>query len=454
MNAELRIADFLLALQPETIPAAGVLTVRRAIADTIACALAGRNEPASQVARNYARDHSAPMLGRVWATGENLPVELAALVNGVMGHVLDYDDVTSPMRGHPSIAMLPALIAVAEARNVSLQRLICAYVAGLEIVCRISRASATVQYAKGWHTTSSIGMLGATTALCHLLALPRDQILASLGLAVAQASGTLQSFGSMAKSLQAGQAGAAALRAVHLAELGFTGGASALDAANGYGALYADGEKIGRAFDDVGETPLEVVRSGVEVKKYPCCYAAHRAIDGLLDLRAAHPALSLDDIEEVSVTGSFGAYVPLIHEQPQTGLEAKFSLQYAVAAAIEDGAVGFASFYDEAVQRAKIQSFMPRIKRHEAEGSVFPRWTELELRLRDGSRLQKRVEALRGSAELPLSNEELMEKVKDCWRFGEYQGEGETMRCLLDADATRSVSDILDEALPQNTQDK
>lgn len=450
MNAGECIADFLLELKPDAAPSSALLTARRALLDTIAVAIAGRAEPASVAALGYAAGHAGPLMARVWAGGERAPVELAALVNGVMGHVLDYDDVTSPMRGHPSVVLLPPLLALAEARGASVSQLLTAYIAGFEVICRISRAIAQPHYAKGWHATSSIGVLGAAAALAHLLQLPRAQIVSALGLAVAQASGTIQNFGSMAKAFQAGHAGDSALRAALLAERGFTASDRALDGGKGFAALYVDGLALAPALRDIGGPPLEIEASGIEVKKYPMCYAAHRALDGLLDLKAEHPELTLETVEQVTISGSSGTFAPLIHDRPQTGLEGKFSLPYAAAAALADGAVRLSSFTDESVQRAPIQAFLPRVQRREVEGPLFPRWTELEIRLCDGDRLHRRVEALRGSAELPLSTAELLEKAEDCLRFGGYAGDTAHLAALLEADPAISIPALLDESLPRS----
>lgn len=446
-GASARIADFILGFDEEGLSEQARHTARRALIDTVAVALAGRGEPASRCVQDYARLQSGRLEAIVWASGERLPVEMAALVNGAMGHVLDYDDVTSPMRGHPSIALCPALVALAEATGASYGRMLAAYVVGFELICKLSRAIAGDHYAKGWHTTATIGSLGATAALAYLAGLPRDAIASALGLAVAQASGTLENFGTMAKSFQAGQAGATALRAVLLAQRGFTASPDALDGKRGFTALYADGQSIAAEMEGLGAMPLEIERSGIEIKKYPLCYATHRAIDGLLDLKAEHPGLSLSQIEQVEVTGSHHAFVPLIHAAPRTGLEGKFSMQYAVTAALADGAVRLSSFTDAAVGRPEVQAFFGRVRPAEAEGSLLPRWTHLALRLADGTRLERRVDALRGSAELPLSDEELLAKVEDCCLFSQSGVDAQHLLRVLLSTGEGPMADVLTDAL-------
>ncbi len=421
MTAAERIAAFAISFQhsqltPELVEATG-----RALLDTYACAIAGRNEEATQLALRYARASGLPAPGRAardWGTGELLPLELAALCNGVAGHVLDYDDVTSPMRGHPSIALLPALVGLAEATDASGAELACAYVVGFEVICKLSKSIGMKHYARGWHSTASIGSLGAAVACARLLRLDAKRTTHAIGLAVAQAAGTRVNFGTHAKSFQAGHSNAAGLRAALLAAEGFDAATGVLDDAFGYVDLYGNGESLDPHLEALGAQPVELIASGIEIKKYPLCYAVHRTLDGVLDLRTEH-GLTLADVRSVHVRTSAGALTPLIHPSPQTGLAAKFSMQYAVTAALLDGAVVLSSFKDEAVQRSEAQAFFANVTTDDrTDGPTIPRWAEIDIALRNGRRLHKRVDLLRGSAQAPLTLAELRTKVQDCLDWG------------------------------------
>ncbi len=391
----------------------------RALFDTVVCALAGVREPASDIVMRYARGQSALSGGTVWATGETLPIELAALVNGTMGHALDYDDVSSPLRGHPSVAIFPALVALGESIDSTGEDILDAYIVGFEVCLRLARAMVDDHYAKGWHSTSSVASLGAVAACARLLKLPHAQCVNALGIAVAQIAGSRQNFGTMSKPLQAGHANTLALRSIGLARLGFDASDQALDGEQGYSALYANGADLSCQLDQLGSLPLELESSGIEVKKYPLCYATHRTLDGLMDLMADTPELDLSAVDRVEVTTNFRATVPLIYDAPKTGLEGKFSMQYAVTAALLDKKIGLSSFDDQAVQRREVQAFMPRVKVREGEPPMFPRWAALRIVLKDGRILEKRIDKLRGSTELPLSDVALVEKGRDCCLYGD-----------------------------------
>jgi 2-methylcitrate dehydratase PrpD len=429
-----RIARFSCRLMPEHVGPELQRQVGRALIDTVGVALAGRGEAVSRSVWRYGVSTSGAQAARIgagpWGSRERWPAEVAALYNGVAGHVLDFDDVTSPLRGHPSIALLPPLVALAQERDLPGSRLASAYVVGFEVMVRLARAMVHDHYAKGWHATTTLGTVGSAVACCHLLGLSEAQTVSAIGLAVAQAAGTRGNFGTMAKSYQAGHCGASAVRAALLAELGVDGAPDALDGPQGFACLYGASEDLGPALEGlefVGDThgaAFELAVSGLEVKKYPMCYAAHRAIDGMLDLRAEH-GFRADAVRGIHVTANRRAFVPLIHDRPRTGLEGKFSMQYAMAAALLDGHVRLSSFTDEQVQRPEAQELLRRVSCAEDAGAETPRWNVLELRLVSGAVLRKEVRELRGSSTSPLSDAELRDKWQDCLAFAGTSDWGE-----------------------------
>lgn len=442
-SASARAAQFARTFDACTLTAANLATIRSALLDTLCVAVAGAREPASAIAQRYAARRSVADGARVWASGVTTTTEAAALANGIAAHVLDYDDVTAVVRGHVSAALLPSILALGESRGASGMDVAAAYTVGFETMCRIARAMAWEHYAKGWHSTATLGVLGATCACASLARLSSGQAVSALAIAVAQAGGTRQNFGTMAKSFQAGHCGAAALRAVELAALGFTGSSDALDGELGFATLYGGGEDLRHIFDESGSPALALDVDGLEVKKYPMCYATHRALDGLLDLRAAH-GLRLPDVDAVFVRTNRGGLAPLIHHRPVTGLDAKFSMEYAVAAALHDGNIGLGSFTDEAVRRPAIQAFLPRVTAVEDGGPSLPRCASLSVRLRDGNTLDRRVERLRGAANDPLDPDEMRRKARDCLGFAGASAGADTLFAAIDAFPEMGARELVD----------
>ena len=415
--ASARIAAFGASFASAPLTAAQRHPAYRAQLDTIACAIAGRGDDAPRLAVEYMRGCAGPGNATVWATGETLHPEGAAFVNGVAAHVLDYDDVMTPMRGHISVAMAPALCALAQTRGIGGERFSTAYVAGFELMAKFARVMALQHYSRGWHSTSALGVLGATLACSVLLGLSESQTSHALGLAVAQAAGSRQNFGAMAKSFQAGQCNAAAVRAVLMAQSGFTASPDAIDGKFGYLALYASREDVAPALSALGTSPLEIDAMGIDIKKYPCCYAIHRALDGLLALRKTH-ALTPARVTKIDVINSAGGLDALLPQPPMNGLQAKFNMAYCLSAALMDGAIRLASFDDAQVMRPEIRAFLPKVTLQEAPGAILPRWSHLRIELVNGQVLEQRVNTARGDAGDPLSDAELMEKVADCFAYG------------------------------------
>ncbi len=415
---------------------------RRALLDTLACAIGGTHEPAFAKALRYARKVSGPGVATVWGSAERLGIEQAAFANAVLGHVLDFDDVTGPMRGHPSVAMLPALLALAEAEGLGLEAVCTAYAVGFEVAGRIGECLGDEHYAKGFHATASIGVFGATAACANLLKLSAEQTANAIGLSVAQAAGSRENFGTDAKSFQAGHSNRAALQSVLLAREGFDSSPEALEGPRGYARLYGAGEDLVAGLAELGKAPRLLVKAGLDVKKYPMCYATHRALDALLDLKA-ETGVALAEVESVAVEGTNRSFSPLLHDAPKTGLEGKFSMPYAMAAALLDGKVELASFEDAAVQRPEIQAFLPRVTKQELPGSLKPRFTSVTLSLKDGRSLHRRVDALRGGPELPLSDAELTTKLAGCLRHAGSAADAKAVAQAILAPGDRPIGGLL-----------
>lgn len=412
-----KIARFSTRFDPSALTAEECRQVGRALIDTAGVALAGKSEPAAQKILSYAVSRSRDGGGSTcWGTHYQLSAEDAALYNGVAGHVLDYDDVSSPMRGHPSIVLLPALVALAQSRDLQGIRLASAYAVGFEVMIRLGRAMVHEHYAKGWHATTTLGAIGGAVACSHLIGLSEEQTVSAIGLAVAQASGTRANFGTMAKSFQTGHCSVTALRAACLAECDLDASEAALDGDQGFGRLYGNGEDLASSMEGLGRQTLELTQSGIEIKKYPMCYAAHRAIDGMLDLRQEHN-IDVQSIVEIHVCANKRSMIPLIHHQPRTGLQGKFSMQYAMAAAALDGFVGLWSFTDEAVARSSAQSLMQKVSCAEAPGAEMPRWNTVDIILTSGVAVHKRITTLRGASASPLTDQALGTKWRDCVQY-------------------------------------
>ncbi len=389
------------------------------VLDTTGVILAGVPEPVTRiVAEAVAEDGARPVADQLGADLRT-SAEGAALVNGTSGHALDYDDVNDSVRGHPSIAVLPAALAVAQRVRAPGRALLEAYIAGVEVMAKLGRAMGPAHYRRGWHATSTLGTLGAAAAAGKLLGLDAAHMEHALAIAVSEAGGCQQNFGTMTKPFHPGHAARCGVHAARLAGKGMTGAAAALEGPAGFFAVFSFGEA---RLTDLAATmgrPFDLVAPGLSVKKYPCCFQTHRAADGVLDLVAEH-RLRPEDVEGITVTVPTGGRQALIYDRPETGLQGKFSMPYVIAAAILDRRLGFDSFTDAAVARPDAQALLKRVSVVEdtagpdawnptAQGSVA-----VEVQTRGGQRLARRVDHPRGSPQAPLRHEELVTKFRDC----------------------------------------
>jgi 2-methylcitrate dehydratase PrpD len=440
-SASARIAQFAAQIANQPLRRECMRQAFRAVLDTVAVALAAREEDTVRIAQDFARTLGGGA-ATAWCTGEAMHPEAAAWLNGVTAHVLDYDDVMTMMRGHVSVAMVPALVALAQSTGARGSRLAAGYVAGFELMAKLARVMALPHYSKGWHSTSTLGVLGAAMACSVLLGLNAAQTANALGLAVAQAAGSRANFGTMAKSFQAGECNGAAVRAVLLAQAGFTASPSAIDGKYGFLALYGAGKDLAPELATLGQVPLEIEATGIDIKKYPCCYAIHRALDALFTLRGRHQ-FATADIGGIEVTNSAGGLEALQSRLPVNGLEAKFSMEYNMAAAVVDGFIRLSSFADAQVRRAAIANLMSRVGVHEAQGSILPRWSHVKVTLGSGVTLEERVSVARGDAGDPLTDADLTEKALDCFAFGGSTGDVRAFAARVLGMADDSVDDVV-----------
>jgi 2-methylcitrate dehydratase PrpD len=406
----------------------------RAVIDIVGIAIAARDDAGFRILRDTVQDDLAPGRVTVLPTATRTTASGAALLNGLAAHALDYDDVAHPMYGHPSVALIPALLAVAEDLGSSGADLLDAYVIGFEVICALAAGlNIRPHYSRGWHSTATLGVLAATAGVSRLLGLPPEQVRHALGIAASMASGSRQNFGTMTKPLHPGLSSRDAVLAARLAANGFTADTSQLEAPLGFVAMYGvDGDPA--AAQRRLSQRWSLIDDGINVKKYPCCYNTHRTADAALRL-APKVGRDIGAIAEITVTVEPGGADPLIRHRPVTGLEAKFSAEYVVAAILLDGKLSLTSFTDAAVQRPQAQELLRKVTIGDSatppsgEKTFGYAYSVVQVDTTGGT-YTERVDVPRGDARLPLSDAELDEKFRDCVS---YSGTGWDADAILGA---------------------
>jgi 2-methylcitrate dehydratase PrpD len=402
----------------EDLPAEAVRWAKISFVDTVGCAFAGVNEESARIAQKVLTRGRSGGASLIWGTAERTAALDATAINGTASHALDYDDCNNALAGHPSAAVLPAALALGEELEASGRDLILAYVAGFETQGRIAHAVHMHHYEKGWHPTATLGIFGATAASAKLLRLDAERAAIALGIAVSLASGVKANFGTMTKPLHAGECGRNGMYAALLAREGFTASLEAFEHKHGYfevfnGAGNYDAAKALAGWAD----PLEILNPGVGLKQYPCCGSTHSAIDAMITLRERHK-LTPDKVARIESITHDRALAHTNRADPQSTLDAKFSVQYCVARALMHGDVAFEHFEGNAYRDPVVRNLLQRIEvrphAHKPDGMYEHFQGEVVVTTTDGQRFSARVDQpLRGPQNL-IPPDRLKQKFFDC----------------------------------------
>ncbi len=341
----------------EDLPPDVVVLARQCTLDWLAVTLAGSAEPVSAILRDEVLEQGGRPQATLVGTGQRVAAVQAALVNGTAGHALDYDDVASTFLGHPTAPVLPAVLAVAERDGLSGRAVVAGLVAGFEAESLLGRTVVPGHYDRGWHTTGTLGTLGAAAACAHLFDLDADRWGHAFGLAATQASGVKASFGTMGKPFHAGKAAANGLLAASLARRGMVGDPDAFHGHLGFALATSPGVDL-TALDGVGDDDFEIRE--VLFKYHAACYLVHSTVEGVLSLRRG--GLVADDVEALAIRATPTHRDTCDISEPATSLEAKFSLRYAAAVALVTGSAAEAAFDERVVADPAVRAVLDRVE--------------------------------------------------------------------------------------------
>ena len=434
-----------LAETPAAWPGAAWEAAHRAFIDIVAVSIPGAAEPVTRLVFESVKDWGdgpATAIGQ----GARLAAPWAALVNGTAAHALDFDDNFDPAKAHATAVLAPAILALAEQEGASGRSCLDAYIAGLQILGRVGQGVNPAHRNRGWHATATVGAIGAAAACARLLNLDAGRAAHAVSIATSMAAGSMAQFGTMTKPVHAGLAAKSGILAAALARAGIDAGLDTLDGPTGMNRLM-----VGPDYEQLRDTlthvehgqnlrfetasvgaPLLILSSGLKQKRFPNCGSAHRAMDGLLALMEQH-GFTADEVAAVHVRAPVTHLANLMYVAPEDVLQAKFSLEYALASILVTGNCTLADFTEAAVRRPALVALYPRIHRHpvdKAEGE-FP--TEVEILLADGRRLETAVPWPAGSLAAPFTPAQLRAKYDGCAAAVLPAGPAEAVRAALEA---------------------
>jgi len=405
----------------DRLPEGAVKAARIGFTDCIGTMIAGSPEPAVQILRKTLANGRAGE-ATLYFSSERCPAPEAAWINGTAAHALDYDDVA--LLGHPSAVLVPAILAEGEAVGASGRDMITAYAAGYEVWGELAEREQGHHHIKGWHPTGIFGAIGAAAACASLRRLDAERTTHALALAASQSSGLMANFGTMTKPFHAGRAAHAGIISARLADAGFTASLDALEHPQGFLSAVSPEGKVDRESSPRGlGRDWRLASAGLSIKKFPACYCTHRGIDAMLDVRSRRP-IDPSTIDRITVSLSDAHATILRNHTPQTGLAAKFSIEFAMAAAVIAGRVGLGELTDTFVRRADVQALMRRVgvetnKNYDPDSPGASVYDQVRVQLAGGAVLESEpVRHARGHARRPLTDAELFEKFRGCLDAG------------------------------------
>src|SRR5258705_962368 len=425
------VGTFVTQTKYQEIPADVIELGKKSILDGFGLALAGSRAESGSISRRYVEQAgvtrgNATIIGSAQKTSPRF----AALLNGISIHADDFDDTELAaakdrvygLLMHPTVPVLPAIFALAEQRPVGGKEWMLAYPLGAEVECKIAEAIAPRHYQDGFHTTGTCGPFGSAAACAKLLKFDLLKTQKAFGLAASQSAGLRENFGTMTKPFQAGHAAESGLVSAELVELGWTAAEQILEADRGFLRAAGGSYDPSTIMDRLGN-PWTFASPGVSLKPYPSGSLTHPAMTELARLIDVHK-IQAAQVEKVDVGANHNMNTTLLHHQPKTGLEAKFSMEFCMAILLLEHKAGLGQFSDKVVQRPDVQGMIRKINFYvdpEAESAGYDKMTSiLKIHLTDGRTISGRAHFGKGSPANPMSFDEAAAKFRGYAEFAEW----------------------------------
>lgn len=401
------------------LPKPSIEFAKKNILDCIGVSLAGTKTKINDILREFAIENGGSQVSGIIGGHMKSSPCMAAFANGTIAHALDYDDTNRSMVAHPSVSILPAVLAIGEQRDLSGEKIIEAYIIGYEIEAKLGLCLNPEHYELGWHSTATLGTFGALAAVCKMLSLDEQQIVMAFGIASSLMGGLRKNFGTMTKPLHAGNAAKNGIVAASLAQKGFTSNDQAFEGSKGMLDVFSNKTDVdlGSVIAALGN-PFDIIHPGTNIKPYPCCAFGHAAIDAMFNLIRRHH-LSEENIDKVECGVHYRTREVMRYTDPRVSLEGKFSLEYCLAIAIIDNKIGLGQFENEKMNNDRVKEILKRIRvfvhpELKTLESFKNRFAEVTVQTKKGETYTEKVDTPLGSPQNPLSDSELHQKFEDC----------------------------------------
>lgn len=425
------VAEFIVNTRYEDVPQDVIALGKKSILDGFGLALAGSVSTLAPLLKQYLASLGG-CTGNSSVIGMQLKLQprFAAFANGNFIHADDYDDTQLAVAKdrvyglltHPTVPVLPPALALCETEGRPGKDLLTAYHVGVEVECKMAEAISPRHYNDGFHTTGTIGVFGSAAACAKLRGLDAAKTAYALGIAAAEAGGLRENFGTMTKPFHAGHAAEAGVVAADLAALGWTAAPNILEAQYGFFRAAGGGFDATVIMNRLGK-PWTFASPGVSIKPYPSGSLTHPAMGEMMRLIRQHD-IKPADINKVDAGGNNRMVTTLLHHHPNTGLQAKFSMEFGIAILLLERKAGLAEYTDAVVQRPDVQDMIRRVNFYvdpQAEQAGFDKMTSiLKVYMKDGRVLAGRAQFAKGSPANPMSYDEVADKFRGCASFARW----------------------------------
>ena len=403
-----KLARYVVAAKYEELPAPVRKEAQRTLLNWAGCAIGGSRHETVDIAISALAPFAGPGQATVLGRKEKLDVLHASLMNGISSHIFDYDDTHLRTIIHPAGPVASAILALAEYQPVSGRDFLNALVLGAEVECRIGNAVWPNHYDIGWHITGTAGVFGSAAAVGKLLRLNEQQMVWALGLAASQPVGLREMFGTMTKSFSPGRAAQNGFTAALMASKNYTSSDQGIEASRGWANVLSTAHNYSEITEKLGQTYEISINT---YKPFACGVVIHPTLDACIQLRNQYK-LTADRIERVELKVH-----PLVLEltgkkTPQTGLEGKFSVYYAAAVALLQGAAGERQFSDKLAKDPAVVALRDRVVTT-LDPAMGPEQVRVIVTLKDGRKLEKYIDNVIGSVKNPMSDAALEAKFAD-----------------------------------------
>ena len=424
------VAQFITRTRPAGIPADVMHLGKRSILDGIGLALAGNAAESGRIVRTYLKTLGCPTDKGCTVIGTNLklPARFAAFANGIAIHADDYDDTQLAVAKdrvyglltHPTAPALPPVLALGELASRSGLDVLTAYQIAVEVETKVAEAINPRHYDHGFHSTATIGAIGASAGAAKLLALNVEQTRRALGIGASQSAGLRENFGTMTKPFHPGRACESGVVAAEFAKLGWTATPIVLEAGRGFFQAAGGGYDPAAIEGKLGN-PWTFAFPGVSIKPHPSGSLTHPGMGKMLDLIRQHD-IRPEQVLKVGVGTNRHMPNALIHHRPKNELQAKFSMEFCMAILLLERKAGLAEFTDRVVNRPDVQKMIDKVEfgvHPEAEAAGYEKMTPIiEIELTNGRKINGRADFGKGSPANPMSDQELAEKFRECAAWG------------------------------------